>query len=512
MDEMKDHIQLDYSQTNKKQQQYHHQQQQPLFSISSQELKEKLDLQQPIIVLDIGEQERYAWKHIPGSACAVCNDTTKETIMPKLPKDIEIILVSDDDDYTKGVAAMMRNAGFFNAYYLRGGLDSWTGRFDKNIESDITPLELKHLREARNNRRSDDYDSILLIDVRTPEEYSEWHIEGSLNIPLQQLSSKQAIEKIPKDKELITICAHGNRSKVAKFIFQRYGYKVKSLEGGMSAWTTAFEDCSYSHEDDDDTILIQIRRIGKGCISYVLARKDGEAAVFDPVFPVEHYVEVAAKHNARITKIFDTHQHADHVSAASTLSEKTGAIIFLSAYEGYEVQDNNQKSVNLMHDADTYKIGENSIKAMHTPGHTAGSFSFLIGNKFLITGDTLFVDGVGRPDLRDKAKEFAAMLYDTLQTKILSLSENLLILPAHIDRGDIAKSGELVTATLLQIRKNQHLLSLNKDDFVKQITSKVTATPANYRQIVAVNKKMLQIPGISIQAMEMGPNRCSVSS
>ncbi len=519
INEMKNYDpQQNSDQTNKKQIQHHQQrqqQQQQLFSIPAQELKEKLDSQQPIMVLDIGEQERYAKKHIPGSACAVCNETTKQTVMPKLPKDIEIVLVNDDEGYARNVAAMMHQAGFLNVYYLEGGLDSWTGRFEESIDSDITPLELKHSLEKRKGKNGfeDDKGSILLLDVRTPEEYAEWHIEGSINVPLQELSSKQAIERISKDKEIVTICAHGNRSKVAKFIFQRYGYRVKSLEGGMNAWTSAFEDSSsFDLKEDEDVALVQVRRIGKGCMSYVLAEKNGEAAVFDPVFPVEHYVDVAARFNAKITKVYDTHQHADHISGANTLSEKTGAEVFVSAYEGYEVKDDGQKSINFIHDADTYTISKITIQAIHTPGHTAGSFSFLIGNEFLITGDTLFVDGVGRPDLRDKAKEFALMLYDSLHRRILSLSENLLILPAHIDRGDATKSGELMSAPLYKINNNQQLLKLNKDEFVKQITSKVRPTPVNYRQIVAINKQMIQIAETDIQAIEMGPNRCSISS
>jgi glyoxylase-like metal-dependent hydrolase (beta-lactamase superfamily II)/rhodanese-related sulfurtransferase len=507
-------------QTNMKQRQHHHQQQrqqqEQLFSISAQELKEKLDSQQPIMVLDIGEQERYAKRHIPGSACAVCNETTKETVMPKLPKDIEIVLVNDDEGYARNVTVMMHQGGFFNVYYLEGGLDSWTGSFEESRDSDITPLELKHSLEKRNRKddvSNDGGDNVLLLDVRTPEEYSEWHIEGSINIPLQELSSKQAIERISKDKEIVTICSHGNRSKVAKFIFQRYGYRVKSLEGGMSAWTTAFEDSSpFDLKEGEDVALVQVRRIGKGCMSYVLAEKNGEAAVFDPVFPIQHYVDVAARYNAKITKIYDTHQHADHISGAKTLSDKTGAKVFVSAYEGYEVEGDSQKSVNLIHDADTHIVSNITIQAIHTPGHTAGSFSFLIGNEFLITGDTLFVDGVGRPDLRDKATEFAFMLYDSLHGKILNLPEKLLILPAHINRGDTTKSGELVAAPLYKVNKNQQLLKLVKDEFVKQITSRVRPTPANYRQIVAINKQLLQIPEADAQALEMGPNRCSVSS
>ena len=103
----------------------------------------------------------------------------------------------------------------------------------------------------------------------------------------------------------------------------------------------------------------------------------------------------------------------------------------------------------------------------------------------LFTGDTLFVDGVGRPDLRDKSREFSDKLYETLHHKIMSLPDNVLIFPAHIDK--YIKAGEMISANLGSLKKNAKLLELQKNEFVEKIVSQTMATPPNYRQIISIN-------------------------
>ena len=113
--------------------------------------------------------------------------------------------------------------------------------------------------------------------------------------------------------------------------------------------------------------------------------------------------------------VYDTHQHADHVSAAKELADKTGADLYLSSYEEYSFKH------KPLQNGDVHKIGNIDLQVIHTPGHTMGSISILLGGKILFTGDTLFTNGVGRPDLRDKAPDFAAALYDSLHNKILNI-------------------------------------------------------------------------------------------
>jgi glyoxylase-like metal-dependent hydrolase (beta-lactamase superfamily II) len=136
-------------------------------------------------------------------------------------------------------------------------------------------------------------------------------------------------------------------------------------------------------------------------------------------------------------------------------------------------------------------------------------------NKFtrlLFTGDTLFVNGVGRPDLRDKAKEFAENLYDTLHQKIMILPNNTLILPSHFDK-DI-KANEILSSTLGEIKERGIFLNeqLTKEQFIQKLSSKVMATPPNYTEIISINKGEKLYSSSEVFELEMGPNRCSITS
>jgi glyoxylase-like metal-dependent hydrolase (beta-lactamase superfamily II) len=261
---------------------------------------------------------------------------------------------------------------------------------------------------------------------------------------------------------------------------------------------------------------VQLRRIGKGCMSYII-ESNKEIAVIDPVFPIDNYIHTANKFNATITKIYDTHQHADHISAAKALAEKVNATLYRSVYEQYEDKDNQYPSSSLLieklYDGDIQKIGYIPLKVIHTPGHTLESLSFIIQDKLLFTGDTLFVDGLGRSHLREEAEKFGENLYYTIQQKIMKLPDDILVLPAHFER-DI-KADEILVSTLGEVKKKSQFLGSNmtKEEFVKRISSKVMTTPPNYREIISINKgeRPLQSSLYEVFDLEMGPNRCSIS-
>ena len=463
-------------------------------AITAHELKASLEAKDKPIVFDLGSMRRYEARHIPGSACAVCDENSKKNIMPRLPKDKEIVLVNDNEDYPKHMASMMNGMGL-KARYLQGGLGSWKWDFANETDKDITANELKKLLDTNSD--------LFLLDVREPDEFADWNIEGSHNIPLGNLS--YSLERIPHDKKIVTICPHGNRSKIAKFIMQSYGYDVQSLEGGLKAWTTATEHTVTGYEISGNKVtVILIKRIGKGCASYIVS-SDGEGAVIDAVFPIDYYLNLAAQHNIRFTKIFDTHQHADHASASKQLADKVGANLYLSSYEEYSFDH------NPVQDGDVLNIGNINVQVIHTPGHTMGGVSLLLGGKLLFSGDTLFINGIGRPDLRDKASDFAAALYDTLHNKILNLDENTIVYPAHFENN--IKTGEFIPTTLATIKMSiASLLFIDKVRFIERITAGTMPTPKSYKEIISINKNNTELSSVNeIHELEIGPNRCSIS-
>lgn len=334
----------------------------------------------------------------------------------------------------------------------------------------------------------------LLLDVRTPQEYQQWSIPGSVNMPMQIIDSN----KLPKDKEIIAMCAHGMRSQYAAQILKSQGFNASSVEGGMSAWNSVYDLVPLIEKDFK---LFQIKRIGKGCLGYFLVAGNTGIAV-DPTTHVKTYLDIAEKLGCQIKAVIDTHQHADHVSGSRSLSRLTKSELFINSLDGYKFSGYKE-----LKDKWIMNINGLDIKVVHTPGHTAGSTSLLVDN-FLLTGDILFTDGVARPDLKDKAEEYAAQLYDTYQNKILNLSNSTIVAPAH--SRNASTLAEPVTKTLDWIKKNNRALELSKSEFIKYVIANIPQKPQNYEDIIAANHGDVEWTEDEIQEMEFGANRCVV--
>lgn len=401
---------------------------------------------------------------------------------------------------------------------------------------EIDPEELK--------KKIDNNEDIFLLDVRTPQEYEAWRIsyENHNNpklIPVDRLFMKDPalLEEIPKDKEIVTVCAHGNRSMIAAKILTQLGYSVKSVKGGMAGWNKVYDVAEIPVPKEAPFKIWQIRRISKGCLGYIISSKqDKTATVIDPSREIyESFLQTSQDNELQITQLIDTHQHADHVSGIVKLTKtKTPEInmgktnIFFSSLEEYDSSKTELKNIMYVKDGDKLNVGDKvTLRALHTPGHTNGSMSFIIEytptdnnninnnpvHSYLFTGDTLFVDGVGRPDLRDEAKKFAELLYDTYHKKILQLPDNTVVLPAHFNGTSIAlKHTVPILETLGTIKKRVKLLSMNKEEFIDYIADTVQPRPGNYKTIISINKKMLPYDEIEMADLEAGPNSCAISS
>lgn len=459
--------------------------------ISSDELSKIIQNKTPALILDIRPKDAYMNGHIPRAANAVCqNMQQKQAVMSKLPPSMKIILIDEDATEAKQNAEMLARFGF-DAHYLKDGIKSWNGVLvkstqDTSISGDLLWESLKQNKD------------VFLLDVREPEEYADFKIPGAVNVPLSELFVKQQLE-IPKDKKVVTICSHGNRSMVATFALAQKGIEATSLAGGMAMWNQVLNATPLK---ENDLIIIQVEKIGKGCLSHIIG-SDGEAVVIDPIYPAQKYLEFAKQQNLKITKVIDTHQHADHVSAARELASILGAKLFLSGLEDYKIESEK------LGDGDSVQFGSKQLKTIHTPGHTAGSLSFVIDNKYIFSGDTLFVEGIGRPDLRDKAEEFARHLYDTLHNKLLKFPDDAKVFPTHHSEGvNPAESG--LYYTTVKAAKTLPLLDLDKTDFVSKVVSITTPRPMNYSMIIKVNKGTIPISPMQIPDLEMGPNRCSI--
>jgi glyoxylase-like metal-dependent hydrolase (beta-lactamase superfamily II) len=342
----------------------------------------------------------------------------------------------------------------------------------------------------------------LVLDVRDPDEVAEWAIPGSMNIPLRELD--QRIGALPRDREVVTVCAAGGRSAVAADALAHAGLRVANLRGGMAAWGSVYD---WVVVEAGNARVVQVRRRGKGCLSYVVGGATGhEAFVIDPSIEIDVYFEVAAEHGWRISHVFDTHLHADHLSGGRALAARANAVLHLNPADTFDF------AFTPLHDGDRFPLAggvELSLAAMRTPGHTEGSTIYFVGDRAVLTGDTLFVDGVGRPDLAERAEEFAHNLYRSLHERVLTLPDDALVLPGHYDDAVRVTPDAPVGAALGTLRTTLAPLGFDEDGFVAWATARTSPRPPNYVEIIKANMGHPNLTANELRRLEVGPNRCS---
>lgn len=371
--------------------------------------------------------------------------------------------------------------------------------------NEITAAELKLKLEAG--------EDIAVVDIREEEEYREWHILPSSNIPVYNaLNSGQvkplmkSADRLPKDKPIVLYCRVGNTSRFSSQILNKMGFDTYSLIGGIHGWSGVASEARVSLDSQKDATLIQIRRNGKGCLSYLIG-SNGEAAVVDPSVDIDIFLKIASRENLKITKVIETHIHADHLSRAKELCQAVGADYLLPE------NDRANFSYSPIKDGDEISVGALRLKAIHTPGHTGESTCLLVEDEVLLSGDTIFVDGLGRPDLEkgdEGAEEGANLLYQSLQDKILGLPENIRILPGHHAK-PIGFDSKPIEAPLKELKSNLTLLKTGQGQFVQRILAGLSHKPPNFSFILAINEGKQALGSINPLDLEAGPNRCAAS-
>jgi glyoxylase-like metal-dependent hydrolase (beta-lactamase superfamily II) len=357
------------------------------------------------------------------------------------------------------------------------------------------------------------------VDIREANEYNDWHISGASNLPTYKALNSyhyqpflDRITNYPKDRELVMVCRRGNTSKLAVQLAAQLGYKALSLAGGMHDWSNAWSAAPVKLQNAAITFL-QIRRDGKGCLSYLLGA-DGVAAVFDPNVEEAAYLELAHKAGLKIQWIFETHIHADHISRAKVLQAATGAKLIMP--ETSKARLTSDFQFQPIHDGETFRLGKIEMRAVATPGHTTESTCYLINDEILISGDTLFVESIGRPDLEKGdagAVRGAELLFASLHERLLPLPDAVQIFPAHYS-GAFEFNSAPLTAKLGDLRGKISLLQAGKEAFVKTIVASLPPKPPNHEMIISINEGKTMFDGAGFMSpadLEAGPNRCAVN-
>jgi glyoxylase-like metal-dependent hydrolase (beta-lactamase superfamily II)/rhodanese-related sulfurtransferase len=379
---------------------------------------------------------------------------------------------------------------------------------------DVTSVDPESLKD-----RIDAGDDVTLLDTRMQSDYEEWRIDGenvtSINVPyfefLEDEIDQDVLDRIPTDRQVTALCAKGGASEYVAGTLLERGYDANHLEEGMNGWASIYEPVEVERYDGAGTLL-QYQRPSSGCLGYLLHDGD-EAAIIDPLRAfTDRYLADAADLGVDLTYALDTHIHADHISGVRDLDAAgvEGVIPEAAVDRGVTYAD----ELTTAEDGDTFDVGDATIEAIYTPGHTTGMTSYLVDDSLLATGDGLFVESVARPDLEegdDGAPDAARMLHSSLQERVLTLPDDTLIGGAHYsDAAEPAADGTF-TAPIGDLVADMDALTMDEDEFVELILSDMPPRPANYEDIIATNLGRNAVDDDEAFTLELGPNNCAAS-
>lgn len=366
-------------------------------------------------------------------------------------------------------------------------------------------LSIDAFKKKLDNRKVD-----FILDMRRPEEFESWRIEGqydieTINIPQLDFVGEEDrfFDRLPRDREIIIVCAHGEASGYAAGVLRQNGFTAAGLQGGMDAWATTYE----KHQVASCPDIYQIYRVAKGCISHVII-SDGQAIVIDAVRHIDHICAIIESNKAQLVAVIDTHLQADHISGGRQLAAKYNVPYFINptdveeaAYAYEPLQDNS-----------SIELGSSALDILFSPGHTPGSTSLLLDKKYLFTGDTIMKNSIGRPDLGGMVVEWASLLYNTLLHRYRGLADEIILLPTHAASIREEDSSGIVRLTLADARGHMPLFKLtDPGEFTDYINSTLLENPDRYQDIRKINLGLLEADEKKQQELEIGKNLCGMT-
>lgn len=396
----------------------------------------------------------------------------------------------------------------------------------EGIATEITVRDLK--------RRLDQGEDLFFVDVRNKEEFDAWKIEGRTPIPtlhvpyfdiLEEVDNDEDLpgafaayaqkhwtDKLPRDHTIVVVCAKGGTSALVAEGLQRLGYRATSLEGGMVAWGNFYEIKPIV--ETVDLSVYQVIRPARGCLSYIAA-SGGEAVVIDPLRDIDQYVDFARDKGMRITTVLDTHGHADHISGGRALADRLGVPYHFHPYDAIHPIDVLPATIPYepLQDGQEFRFGNARLKVIHIPGHTLGNIVYLLNDRYLFSGDSIFIESIARPDLGGRGETWSPLHYHSL-ARLLELPDATVILPGHFSSPAEANADATYARTLGELKRtNEGLQMVEKGEkaFIDYLLSSLPTFPPQYVDIKRVNAGLLHPDEDKASELELGRNICALS-
>ncbi len=355
-----------------------------------------------------------------------------------------------------------------------------------------------------------------ILDVRNSDEFAAQRIEGRRPVRTRHEPVYEVLddpEGFAADTQdgAVVVCGQGNGSAFVVQEFSAHGKETRSLAGGMDAWAQLLVPVALDAVPEPARAW-QLQRPAKGCLSYVVGVPGEACIVVDPARLTGPYLDLARAHDMRVTHVIDTHVHADHISGGPSLAAHLGVEYHLPPEDSSkEIPFPNRP----LADGELLGLGADTVVralTMRLPGHTPGTTALLVGEGLLLVGDTVFVRGLGRPDLTGQAEELARSLFRSVHDRLEPLDPATVIAPAHWSGPEEFNEAGAVTTTLREVFGATLLNERAIERFVEEIVSSLPAAPDTYDTIRLVNAGQLAPPEDELTVLDVGRNQCAAST
>ncbi|TKX85195.1 MBL fold metallo-hydrolase [Halorubrum sp. SS5] len=417
----------------------------------------------------------------------------------------------------------------------------------------VETISADEFRDRIDARRRGDR-SFTVVDTRPEESFEGWRVADAVHYfykPFHEfdLADFERETGLSPGDSVVTLCAKGKASDDFAAELAAAGYEdVTVVADGMRGWSAVYDRTEVplpnAPDDAPPLDLVQVQRRAKGCLGYLAVggREPGEAdhvpahsdqsdriaVAIDVSRHGDEWVAAAAERDASIAAVVDTHVHADHLSGGRALADDLGVPYYLPAAAAERDVAHAFEPIGRN---ETLDVGGVDLKALATPGHTDDGASYLIGGAAVLTGDTLFTEGVGRTELQfsasgggestaagdgdEGAAGAARRLYDSLHGTLLAQPDGVVVCPGHFAVANDGTTGgvepgEPVFTTVGDARRGIEVLDLDRAAFVDRITRTLPEKPPNYESVIAANRGVESPPDETAAIeLELGPNRCA---